>query len=352
MSAGDPDAFQVHNDEGNPVQPVVDLVTATQMSYNTVYVPLGFKAGSDNVLSLAQKAGLPESAMKQHVGQAGFFLGQSSMSPLDQATGYATIANDGEYIRPHTIRRVLDAQSRPYQQQRWKTVEHRRAFTADVAHDVQYAMQAVVRSPGTGTNAALPGRPVAGKTGTTNGNKSAWFNGFTPNQLVTSVGMWRFDDPVTKGKHKHAGVYQKMQHVGGRAYINGGDYPAEIWHDFMSSALAGKQVTSFPPAANVGNPEVFATRKPTPTPAPTPTQTPTCRPDQNPGTDHCIPDQSGPPNCTLHPRLPQCHTDGPTSPPPCIPPGIGCHTTPPGKPGSNGGNGVESQQRAARPLDD
>jgi membrane peptidoglycan carboxypeptidase len=334
----------------------VNLVTATQMSYNTVFVPLGFKAGSDNVLSLAEKAGLPESAMKPHVGQSGFFLGQSSMSPLDQATGYATIANDGEYIRPHTIRKVLDAQFHPYQQQRWKTVERHRAFDADVAHDVQYAMQSVLRSPGTGVRAALPGRPAAGKTGTTNENKAAWFNGFTPNQLVTSVGMWRFDDPVTKGKHKHAARFVAMKNVGGLARINGGDYPAQIWHDYMSSALQGRQVTSFPPAANVGNPERYATPKPTPTPSNTPTQDPTCRPDQNPVTDHCTPDPNGPPqNCVRHPNRPGCPTEGPTTPPPCNPPVFGCHSTPPpNNPGGGGGGGKsqETQQQAARPLND
>jgi membrane peptidoglycan carboxypeptidase len=354
VSAGDPDAFQVHNDEGNPVQPVVNLVTATQMSYNTVYVPLGFKAGSDNVLKLAEQAGLPHDAMKPHVGQSGFFLGQSSMSPLDQATGYATIANDGEYIRPHTIRKVLDSHFHPYQQAQWKNVEHHRAFDTDVAHDVQYAMQAVLRSPGTGVRAALPGRQVAGKTGTTNENKSAWFNGFTPNQLVTSVGMWRYDDPVTKGKNKHAARYVAMKNVGGLARINGGDYPAQIWHDYMSSALQGKQVTTFPPPAYVGNTERYATRSPTPTPSDTPTQTPTCQPNQDPITDHCTPDTSTPPqNCTKHPNRPGCPTQNPTTPPKCNPPVFGCETTPPSSGGGGGGGGGQvTQQRAARPLDD
>jgi membrane peptidoglycan carboxypeptidase len=353
VSASDPDAFQVHNDEGNPVQPVVDLIRATQMSYNTVYVPLGFKAGSDNVLSLAEKAGLPRDAMKPDVGLSGFFLGQSSMSPLNQATGYATIANDGEYIRPHTIRRVLDSQGHPYLQQKWKTVERHRAFDPKVAHDVQYAMQAVLRSPGTGVRAALPGRVAAGKTGTTNENKAAWFNGFTPNQLVTSVGMWRFDDAVTKGKHKHPARNPSMQNVGGLARINGGDYPAQIWHDYMTSALAGKQVTSFQQPSWVGNPERYATASPTPTPSDTPSQTPTCRPNQNPITDHCMPDQNGSQNCTLHPGLPKCHSQSPSTPPKCNPPVFGCQTTPPdGGGGGGGGGGQATQQRAARPLTD
>jgi membrane peptidoglycan carboxypeptidase len=292
--------------------------------------------------------------MAPHVGQSGFFLGQSSMSPLDQATGYATIANDGEYIRPHTIRKVLDSHFHPYQQAQWKNVERHRAFDTDVAHDVQYAMQAVVRSPGTGVRAALQGRQVAGKTGTTNQNKAAWFNGFTPNQLVTSVGMWRFDDPVTKGKNKHPARYVAMKNVGGLARINGGDYPAQIWHDYMSSALSGKQVTTFPPPAYVGNTERYATPKPTPMPSNTPTPMPTCQPNQNPITDHCTPDPNGPPqNCTRHPTRPGCPTQGPSTPPTCNPLVVGCQSTPPnGSGGGGGGKGQQPQAQAARPLND
>jgi membrane peptidoglycan carboxypeptidase len=346
-------AFQVHNDEGNPVQPVVNLVTATAKSYNTVYVPLGFKAGSDKVLNLAEQAGLPHDAMAPHVGQSGFFLGQASMSPLDQATGYATIANDGEYIRPHTIRKVLDSQFHPYQQAKWQTVEHHRAFNADVAHDVQYALQAVVKTGGTGFRAALPGRQVAGKTGTTNQNKAAWFNGFTSKQLVTSVGMWRYDDPVTKGKHKHAGRYVAMQNVGGLAVVNGGDFPARIWHDYMSSALQGKPVTSFPPPAWVGNSTAFATPSPTPTPDPTPSVTPPCLPGQNPQTDNCVGGQNGPPSCTTNPTQSRCKSKQPT-PPKCNPPVFGCTSSSPPSSGGGGGGGggTQPQTQAARPANE
>jgi membrane peptidoglycan carboxypeptidase len=353
-----PGAFQVHNDEGDPANPVVDLVRATQMSYNTVYVPLGYKAGTQNVDELAKKAGLPADAMAPHLGQSGFFLGQSSMSPLDQATGYATIANDGEWIRPHTIRKVLDSQSHPYQQAKWKNVDRHRAFAPDVAHDVQYAMQAVLKAPGTGFRAALAGREVAGKTGTTNENKAAWFNGFTPKQLVTSVGMWRFDDAVTTGRHKHpARAYTPMKNIGGLSRVNGGDFPAQIWHDYMTSALEGRQVTTFPPPSWVGNPELYATPKPTPTPTPSVTPTPTCQQGQNPFQDHCTPDpsQNNPRKfCRNHPNAPQCQqSPGPPTPGDnCRPPvTFGC-TTPPTNPGDNPNDGNQVQKEAARPLDE
>ncbi len=365
VASGTPGGFEVHNDEGNPRQPIVDLITATQMSYNTVYVPLGFKTGTDNVVKLAESAGFEASKLAPHVGQSGLFLGQADESPLVQAGGYATIANDGVYNRPHIIRKVTDSQGNPFHPERLKNyISSHRAFSPEVARDVQYAMQAVVKYPGTGVRAALPGRPVAGKTGTTNGNKSAWFDGFTPHQLVTAVGMWRYDDAVTTGKHKHPGRFGYLTNIGGLARVNGGDFPAEIWHDYMEMALRGAPVKQFDPPAWVGTPQIYATPSPTPTPTPTNTQKPQCLPNQDPTLDNCQPNgqnNQGPGSrfCLRHPAAPSCQTTG-TSPPSnpggnCKPPfTLGC-TTPPPDGGGNGPGGNQpngTQAKAARPLKD
>ena len=239
VNAGDGGAFQVHNDEGNPTNPVVNLITATQMSYNTVYVPLGYKAGTDNVFNLAEKAGLPADAMAPHRGQSGFFLGQSSMSPLDQATGYATIANDGEYIRPHTIRKVLDSNFRPYKQANWKNIEHRRAFSPDVAHDTQYAMQAVLRAPGTGVRAVAAGTPGGRQDRYHQREQAAWCQRLHPAPARDVGGN------VALRRRGHQGRAQAPRPLPGDAGLRRGSalpgqrwwLPAEIWHDYMSSAL-------------------------------------------------------------------------------------------------------------------
>jgi membrane peptidoglycan carboxypeptidase len=186
------------NDEANAPNPYVNLVQATADSLNTVYVPLGYKAGWQDVYDLAKAAGLPKQGLQDgHPGEGGFFLGQSDIAPVYQASGYSTIANDGKYITPHSIRYVIE----PSGKTKRPKIEHNNAvFGSDsvgVAHDVQYAMQAVV-TRGTGKNAAVPGREVAGKTGTTNQNVAAWFSGFTPKQLVTTIGMWRFQDRTKK----------------------------------------------------------------------------------------------------------------------------------------------------------
>jgi membrane peptidoglycan carboxypeptidase len=350
VAAGTPGSSKFSNDEANAPNPYVDLVSATADSLNTVFVPLGFKAGSMNVYNLAKDAGLPVHGLEDgHRGEGGFFLGQSDFAPVNQASGYSTIANDGTYITPHSIRYVLNsngAMKKP-------KLETRSAFSQDVAHDVQYAMQAVVKQ-GTGKKAAIPGREVAGKTGTTNDNVAAWFSGFTPNQMVTTVGMWRYRDKDPK--HKIKAHSYPLQNVGDyRVGINGGDLPAQIWHDYMLGALSEskyKDVTHFDPPAYVGDTDQGQT--PPPSPTPTHTEMPTCMPNQDPVRDRCKPDpnQNDPqPNCNLHPDRPNCPSQSPPTQPSC---GIvGCHTPTkgPGGPG-NGGQGQEQQAQAARPLKD
>ncbi|MFB9830607.1 transglycosylase domain-containing protein [Actinoallomurus acaciae] len=345
VAAGTPGATRFINDEANAPNPYVTLVQATADSLNTVYVPLGFKAGYQDVYALAKASGLPQQGLRDgHPGEGGFFLGQSDIAPVYQASGYSTIANDGNYITPHSIRSVIE----PSGKTNHPKIERHSAFSGDVAHDVQYAMQSVV-TRGTGKNAAIPGREVAGKTGTTNDNVAAWFSGFTPKQLVTTIGMWRFQDRTKK----HAAKTIPLQNVGGYPAINGGDLPATIWHDYMSQALSldkYKDVTHFPPPAYVGDTSESQTPPPSVAPTPQDTPTPTCLPNQNPMTDHCKPsDNQGQPDCTLHPRNPQCQDTSPPASPTCkhI---VGCESPPGGN--NDGGGGQDPNARAARPIDE
>src|SRR5262249_43397198 len=138
VKPGTEGATPFRNDEGNAPNPYVNLVQATAESLNTVYVPLGFKAGWKDVYHLAEKAGLPSGGLDHgHPGEGGFFLGQADVAPLYQASGYSTIANDGNYITPHTIKRVVDSEGKT----RSPELDRHSAFNPDVAHDVQYAMQ-------------------------------------------------------------------------------------------------------------------------------------------------------------------------------------------------------------------
>ena len=106
------------------------------------------------------------------------------------AGAYATFAANGKQRDPFSVKKV--------EHERRTIFEHesqaKRAFTTAVASNVTDVLRSVVDEPeGTGKKARLPGRQAAGKTGTTDGNKSAWFVGYTP-QLSTAIDMYRLDD--------------------------------------------------------------------------------------------------------------------------------------------------------------
>jgi membrane carboxypeptidase/penicillin-binding protein len=151
--------------------------------------------------------------------------------------------------------------------------------------DTTFAMQQVVLH-GTGAAANALGRPAAGKTGTTNGNVSAWFDGFTP-QLATAVGMYR---------NSKSGKVLSLNGLGGRGDVQGASFAVPIWTAYMEGALKGTAVKDFPPRANTGAPinpkptqtatpthTATATKTPTHTPTGTSTGTPTGSPTTNPG---------------------------------------------------------------------
>jgi len=261
---------KVQNDEGDPRLGQTELVQATALSVNTVYYRLACQIGPQKIADLAHRAGIPASVPLVDPGTttptAGITLGQYEVHVIDQAVGFATFAAQGQTAAPFFVSDISRGGASVYTA-RPKTSP---AFGADVAADATAAMQAVV-TQGTGTRAALSGRPVAGKTGTTEQNKDAWFVGFTP-QLATAVWLGRPDrSPLT-------GV------LGSRTGIYGGTIPAGIFAAYMDAALAGQPVMQFPPRANVGRlaapptssyvpsaaPSASASAAPSPPPSPIP----------------------------------------------------------------------------------
>jgi penicillin-binding protein 1A len=120
------------------------------------------------------------------------------------------------------------------------TTKGRRALNSNVAAQLTYALQGVVQH-GTGTAASLGARPVAGKTGTAENFQDAWFCGYVP-QLATCVWVG-----YPKGEIS-------LYNVEGVGEVAGGTLPAEIWHDYMSQAVANLPVKDFPtPDLNVGS---------------------------------------------------------------------------------------------------
>jgi penicillin-binding protein 1A len=156
-------------------------------------------------------------------------LGSIAVSPLDIASGYATLAAGGVYAEPMAIRRVVLADGRVDTKAGWGVPKRRRAVSEGVAAIVTSILEQNIQS-GTGTRAAF-GRPAAGKTGTNEEHADAWFAGYTPD-LATTVWMG------------FTGGEIPMENVHGIS-VSGGSFPAEIWRLFMEPALEGTEVRSF-----------------------------------------------------------------------------------------------------------
>jgi membrane peptidoglycan carboxypeptidase len=227
----------------------IDLIRATANSVNTVYVQLALEVGPDKVLDAAQRAGIPETTGGL-LSSPSVTLGPSSPHPIDMASAYATFAAQGMRTEPYVVSSITTYDGASVWS--WKP-EPLRVFDEGVTADLTYAMQQVVEQ-GSGKTARALDRPVAGKTGTSQENKSAWFAGFTP-QLSAAVALFRGSE----------GTEVSLEGVGGRRSVTGGSFPTTIWTDFMEAALADEEVLEFPDPEWVGkamNPE--PTREPEP----------------------------------------------------------------------------------------
>ena len=209
----------------------VSLLEATENSVNTAYFELGIDVGPAKVANLAHRAGIT-TPLGEPQPEAGISLGIYDIRVIDQASGYATFANEGIRVTPHMVDRVRRGDEELFQ----VAPKAERTIEEDVAADVTAALQRVVQS-GTGTRARLGNRPVAGKTGTTSDNFDAWFAGYTP-QLSTAV--W-----IGTGRNETI-------EIPGVRQATGGTVSAGIWREYMAVAVDGMPVERFPKAANVG----------------------------------------------------------------------------------------------------
>ncbi|HEY0797738.1 MAG TPA: penicillin-binding transpeptidase domain-containing protein, partial [Candidatus Baltobacteraceae bacterium] len=166
-------------------------------------------------------------------------IGTSVVTPLDQAAGYATLANQGIHIDPSPLRVVKDSFGSLIVDNRFPVQTE--VVSAGTAYIVTTMLESVIQE-GTGYPNAVLDRPAAGKTGTTSDYRDAWFVGFTPD-LVTAV--WLGNDDYSKMNESY-----------------GGNIPARIWSRFMKAALANtpKHEFIYPSTevhrlATCGNPE-------------------------------------------------------------------------------------------------
>ncbi len=211
----------------------VDLLSATQHSINTVYVPLGIKAGLDKVVDVARRAGIPESIAMMPTPSVS--LGVASPHVIDVTNAYATFAANGVYAKPYMVKEVIGPNKGVLYQGKPQTQE---VFSKEVMADLTHALKSVVNG-GTGAAALALGRPAAGKTGTSQSNASAWFSAYTPN-LAASVAFFR--DSAS----------ESLNGIGGLTSVTGGSFPARIWTAFMKGALRDEPIIEFPQPSNIG----------------------------------------------------------------------------------------------------
>ncbi|MGH9128422.1 MAG: transglycosylase domain-containing protein [Acidimicrobiales bacterium] len=228
-----PGVYEATNAEKVLGSDIMSLTTATVDSINCAYLRVGLDLGLPAVVNQAAVMGvtLPNPTFPSLV------IGGEGVQPIQMAGAYATVAAGGLYHKPTFIDHVTDSQGKVLIPPPGPGAPVVSAQDVAVADSV---LTQVVNS-GTGTGAKLAGRPAAGKTGTTDNYTNAWFDGYTP-QLATVVWM---GDP--KGS-------SSMQPPATQEIVYGGTYPATIWHDFMTAALAGKPVLQFPsvPAGAIG----------------------------------------------------------------------------------------------------
>ena len=228
--AGKPYPVSNYGDEG---WGQIDLLYATKHSVNTVFVPLGIKAGDDKVVDVARRAGIPESVAMMPTPSV--VLGVASPHVIDVANSYATFAAQGIKSKPFMVAQVLGSNKGVLYE---ATPETQEVFTKEVMADLTYALKGVVTG-GTGAAALALGRPAAGKTGTSQSNASAWFSAYTP-QLAATVALFRDSASET------------LNGIGGLTSVTGGTFPAKIWTAFMKGALKGQPVMEFPAPSNIG----------------------------------------------------------------------------------------------------
>lgn len=287
----------------------VTVQTAMNKSINSVFAQMGVDVGMDKVLRVAGKLGMDTETLQAVPAQT---LGSMGASPLEMAGAYATLDNHGRKVTPAI---VASAEHKD------RTVDFPnpigdQVISSEAADTVTSVLTGVVDDGTAQVSVAQAvdrnGQQVAGKTGTSDNNKSAWFTGYTPN-LVTSVGLFGEvpkDRKDSSGKVLKQGTQVSMKGATGGGRVNGGGFPAQIWAAYTFNAMG--KVTTFDLNTTQG-----AAMEPssTPTISETPSETPSQTPTSEPPTSE-PPTTSAPPTPTSEPPTTPATTPATTSPTP------------------------------------
>lgn len=312
----------------------VTLEKATTSSINTAYGELNIEIGPERTQETAIKLGLPESTPGLGAEPSNV-LGSASPTVREMAEVYATVAAGGMYRPSYIVQTVHTpdgALEYEHQNNEQQVLDERVAINATVA----------LQGPPTQGSArslrnVMDGRPVAGKTGTSESFRSAWFVGFTP-QLVTAVGMFQ---PTEDGTGE-----EPLTRFGDVENMTGGGYPTRIWGSIMSRSLEGQEFIDFPEEVRLENQKRSQrTQAPRPrttqAPAPQPTSE---EPEPEPTTEEPTEEPTTEEPTTEEPTTEQPEPEPEPEPEPTTQPGGGR--------GGGGGNGGGNQQPTESPSAD
>ncbi|MFD5049346.1 transglycosylase domain-containing protein [Streptomyces tendae] len=227
--------YRVENENESEVGPY-RLKEAMAKSVNTYFVQMLADIGLCPVASMADKLHVHQgNGDKLPQNPSALALGSVGMSPLTMASAYATFASRGMYCTPVAIESITQKVGNKQKSLEVPKSTCSRAMTEKTADSVNTLLQGVVDS-GTGKAAGLSDRDNAGKTGTTDERKNAWFVGYTPN-MSGAVWVGSASQKVEMKNITIGGVYHPL--------VFGGAVPGPIWKDAMTGALEGKDSPSF-----------------------------------------------------------------------------------------------------------
>lgn len=203
------------------------LNDAIAHSINTVFVQLIVDVGVRQTGELANRLGITSIDLSKPI-YGSIAIGSYEVSPLDMASAYGVFADSGLRVTPTPVIKIT---------QEDKVIEDNtnrvpvRVLDENVANNVTQSLTGVVLR-GTGVAAGI-GRPVAGKTGTSEMHQNAWFVGYTP-QLSTAIWVGYKEGNIS------------LYGIHGVGAVTGGTWPARMWHDYMAEAMKGVPVVGFP----------------------------------------------------------------------------------------------------------
>ena len=218
-----------------------NMVQATAQSVNTYFAQLEVKTGLCAPITIAQDLGVHKATGGNLDQIPAFTLGAEPVDPLSVAGAFAALANNGTFCTPQSITKVTWQVGDVTTNRPVPGPNCGKVLDPTIAEGVTTLLQGVLAKGGTGYGLAL-GRPAAGKTGTDDAYKNAWFSGYTPN-LASSVWVGNPDSTVP----------MRAITVNNKKYVDvfGATLPGPIWQLAMKGALANQPIQSFtnPPDA-------------------------------------------------------------------------------------------------------